>query len=39
MYSDAVVNSVGGGFTRGIVGCYDESFVTRSTQMLEYAKH
>jgi hypothetical protein len=39
MYSDAVVNSVGAGFTRGIVGCYDDSLVTRSTQMFEYAKH
>ncbi len=39
MYSDAVVNSVGAGFTPGIIGCYDESFVTGSTQMFEYAKH
>jgi len=39
MYSDAVVDSLGARFTRRVVGRDDESFVTGSTQMLEYSQH
>ena len=39
MDSDAVMNSLGAGLTRRVVGCYDESFVARSTQMFKYANH
>ena len=39
MDSDAVVNSFGTEFTGRVVGCYDESFVARSTQMFKYANH
>ena len=39
MDSDAVVNSVGAGLTRRIVGRYDESFMPSPAQMFEYTQH
>jgi len=39
MHPDAVVNAFRTGLTRRVIGCYDEGFVTGSTQMVEYPNH
>jgi hypothetical protein len=39
VYPDTVVQAVGSGFTRRVIGGDDESFVTGPTQMLKEPNH